>query len=192
MRVRRFDAFVVMILRFDDFESKFFVELYGTLIVYLDVPVEEKANCKTLHRHNTHLLTGICYRNCRPFPQSWGCDWPSPNRCPTVDMDTGNPTSLCTIFFDSPMCLSDNTLHRRRYLQKKCRWQKSLRLDAIQLQTIVVRQFCQFASIQHINVEFIVVGDGKHYRVQFLQLFDIVWCHVAQFYTGPKTETRTF
>lgn len=41
MRVRWFDSFVVMVFRFDNFKSELFVELYGTLVVHLDVTAKK-------------------------------------------------------------------------------------------------------------------------------------------------------
>lgn len=56
---------------------------------------------------------------------------------------------------------------------------------------IVVRQFGQFARIEHINVEFIVVANGKHDRIQFFQLFDIVRRHIAKLYVRSGVPVRT-
>lgn len=54
MGVRWLNSFVVMVFGFNNFKSKFFVELYGTLVVYLHMTGGEKKillNSARSYRH---------------------------------------------------------------------------------------------------------------------------------------------
>lgn len=44
MRVRRFDAFIIMRIRLDHLEAEALVKLYGAVVVHLDVPAKERGN----------------------------------------------------------------------------------------------------------------------------------------------------
>jgi len=50
---------------------------------------------------------------------------------------------------------------------------------------VVVGQFGQFAGLQDVHVELVVVGDRKHHGVELLKLLDVVGRHIAQFDAVP-------
>lgn len=55
---------------------------------------------------------------------------------------------------------------------------------------IVVGQFGHFASLQHIDVEALVVRNREDDCVESLQLFDVVRRNVTEFYAGPVCNCR--
>lgn len=62
--------------------------------------------------------------------------------------------------------------------------------DGADNDVIVISQLGQFAGFEHVDVELVVVRNGKDDRVERLQLLDVVLRHVAEFDAGPNWQPQ--
>lgn len=170
VRVGRFDAFVVVLLGFHNLEVELLVELNGALVVHLHVPAHKSEMV------SNEIPTKPCF---------------------SAATHSQKDAIEVAIILDN---LQDVIDHHRTDAEPTVRRQAAQRhnvhapqivagLDATAHRAdddvIVVRQLGHLARFQHVNVEFVIVRDGKDDRVQRLQLLDVMLRHIAQFDAGP-------
>lgn len=115
-----FNSLVILFSCLNYFETELLIELYGTLVIHLNMPVKQihiffvvvnfflhKLNSiKLLFREQ---LTGIYCQNFRLLWRSLEYDWPLRNQFQDDGMDINNLVSLCRDVVDFPMYQCDST-----------------------------------------------------------------------------------